>query len=335
MNQAKVMLLIDADNVSIDVIEQTVHHLIAEFGALHGRRAYCNAESALKHQNTFKRLGIRPMVNLAAGKNSTDIALAVDAVELVMRERPDVLAIASSDSDFAPLVTRVREKGCRVLGFGQDGKTGDSTVALYDRFVQFSSKGVLVDPDAPPTRRAPAKRAPAKKAAVAKSAPAAAAPATKDAAAKKTGRGKAGVALAAEAPPASQGASPTPVAKAPKQPKAPTPAKPQVARNKPSVASQVAQVVARVMADAVGFTAPEPATTPSPNLPPSGDVARILAAAPELRDGQWHELNEVALHLRGAGMLGKNQSSTKLLGKHPEHFELAPSSQPNKVRQRP
>jgi uncharacterized protein (TIGR00288 family) len=183
MTSPKVMLLIDADNVSIDVIEQTVHHLLAEFGALHGRRAYCNPESALKHQTIFKRLGIRPMVNLAAGKNSTDIALAVDTMELVMRERPDVLAIASSDSDFAPLVTRVREKGCRVLGFGQDGKTGDSTVALYDRYVQFSARGVLVEAGAAKPARTP--RAAAKKAAPAKKA-AAPAPAPKKTVARKS-----------------------------------------------------------------------------------------------------------------------------------------------------
>ncbi|MCK7499815.1 MAG: NYN domain-containing protein [Comamonadaceae bacterium] len=44
-------------------------------------------------------------------------------------ERPDVVAIASSDSDFAPLVARLREKGCRVVGIGQEGKTGDETLA--------------------------------------------------------------------------------------------------------------------------------------------------------------------------------------------------------------
>jgi len=68
----RTMLLIDADNVSGDVIEQAVHQVLAEHGALHVRRAYCTAEAALKHQMLFKRLGVRPMVNLAAGKNSTD-----------------------------------------------------------------------------------------------------------------------------------------------------------------------------------------------------------------------------------------------------------------------
>jgi uncharacterized protein (TIGR00288 family) len=136
----KVMLLIDADNVSVDVMEQAVRLLHQQHGGLHVRRAYCTAESAVKHQATFKRLGIKPMVNLAAGKNSTDIALAVDAIDLVVAERPDVVVIASSDSDFAPLVMRLREKGCVVRGIGQQGKTGDETQDVYDDFTVLAHR---------------------------------------------------------------------------------------------------------------------------------------------------------------------------------------------------
>ena len=115
----RVMLLIDADNVSADVIEQAVQRTMDEYGAIHVRRAYCNAEMAVNRQAMFKRLSVRPMVNLSTGKNSTDIALAVDAIDLVIDERPDVVVLVSSDSDFAPLVIRLREKGCRVCGIGQ------------------------------------------------------------------------------------------------------------------------------------------------------------------------------------------------------------------------
>ena len=132
MSADRVMLLIDADNVSVDVIEQAVEWVAKHCGGPHVRRAYCTAESAVQHQQLFKRLSIRPMVNLAAGKNSTDIALAVDAIDLAITERPAVMVIASSDSDFAPLVARLREKGCRVLGIGQAGKTGDETQTGYD-----------------------------------------------------------------------------------------------------------------------------------------------------------------------------------------------------------
>lgn len=151
---SRVMLLIDADNVSTDVMEQAVAGLLDEHGALHVRRAYCTAESALKHQTLFKRLGIRPMVNLAAGKNSTDIALAVDALDLVLAERPDVVAIASSDSDFAPLVARLREKGCRVVGIGQQGKTGDETQTVYDAFTVLAHRKSTARKTASPARAA-------------------------------------------------------------------------------------------------------------------------------------------------------------------------------------
>jgi uncharacterized LabA/DUF88 family protein len=170
----RVMLLIDADNVSLDVIEQAVPWVHKHYGGPHVRRAYCTAESAVKHQAAFKRLAIRPMVNLAAGKNSTDIALAVDAIDLATSERPQVVVIASSDSDFAPLVARLREKGCRVVGIGQDGKTGDETIGVYDDYEVLAHRKATARSAAParaPAAKAPAKRTP-RKAAAKKTAPA-------------------------------------------------------------------------------------------------------------------------------------------------------------------
>ena len=119
----KVMLLIDADNVSADVISQAVEKVLAEQGAIHVRRAYCTAESAQKNLALFKRHSIRPIVNLSAGKNSTDIALAVDALDLVLAERPQLVVIVSSDSDFAPLVAYER--------LGQDARLAIPTPDHY------------------------------------------------------------------------------------------------------------------------------------------------------------------------------------------------------------
>jgi uncharacterized protein (TIGR00288 family) len=152
MNDARrVMLLIDADNPSADVIEQAVQRTLAQYGSIHIRRAYCGMERAVTHQALFKRLLVRPIVNLSAGKNSTDIALAVDAMDLAISERPDVVVLVSSDSDFAPLVIRLREKGCRVCGIGQHGKTGEETAAVYDEFVDLKHQ---------PARAPAAKRTP-------------------------------------------------------------------------------------------------------------------------------------------------------------------------------
>ena len=143
-----VMLFIDADNVSTSVIDQAMTRVLAEQGAIHVRRAHCTAETALKHQHFFKRHSIRPIVNLSTGKNSTDIALAVDAMELVAAQAPQVVVIVSSDSDFAPLVIRLREKGCRVLGVGQMGKTGEDSRGVYDGFIDLEHHKARAAPKA-------------------------------------------------------------------------------------------------------------------------------------------------------------------------------------------
>ncbi|RUR67318.1 NYN domain-containing protein [Variovorax guangxiensis] len=188
----RVMLLIDADNVSAEVIEQAVQRTMDEYGAIHVRRAYCNAEMAVNRQALFKRLSVRPMVNLSTGKNSTDIALAVDAIDLAIAERPDVVVLVSSDSDFAPLVIRLREKGCRVCGIGQQGKTGEETIGIYDAFTDIAHNAI-----AKPAARTVA----AKKTAAAKAPRAKAEPAAKKAAARKTTKAKAAAKPQPQQPP--------------------------------------------------------------------------------------------------------------------------------------
>jgi hypothetical protein len=204
MNNAhrpRVMLLVDADNVSVDVIQQAFDLVVQRHGGVHVRRAYCTPESALKHAKLFTSLSMRPMVNLSAGKNCTDIALAIDAIDLATAERPDVAVIVSSDSDFAPLVVRLREKGCRVEGIGQTGKTGEDATAVYDDFVDIAHRRA-----AP---RTPAKRTPARAPAVVAVAAPAPAPAP---AARKRGtrkdspsRGRAVEPTMAAAPPVPEG----------------------------------------------------------------------------------------------------------------------------------
>ncbi len=160
--QLRVMLLIDADNVSADVIEQAIEKVHAEHGAIHVRRAYCTAESALANLKLFKAHSIRPIVNLSTGKNSTDIALAVDAVDLVTIERPDVVVVVSSDSDFAPLVIKLREKGCRVEGIGQQGKTGEDSKPVYDDFTDIEHRRAHSGRTSVPRKRAAPARKPAR-----------------------------------------------------------------------------------------------------------------------------------------------------------------------------
>ncbi len=322
MTTDRVMLLIDADNVSVDVMEQAVRLLLNQHGALHVRRAYCTAEGALKNQTVFKRLGIKPMVNLAAGKNSTDIALAVDAIDLVLAERPDVVVIASSDSDFAPLVQRLREKGCVVRGIGQHGKTGDETRDVYDDFTVLehrkptgaaspatAARGV---PEDKPARKAPARKAAAKKA------PAAAKKAAKPAA--RTARKPVVVEVEDEAPAPAAAAKP-----ARKTSRSRAAAKPAAEEVVVSAAPALAPAAAPVAA---------PARTASASVPLHEKARQILACMPELQRGETLELRVASQRLREADLLSKSGSSTKLLGQFPELFELLPPGQPNHLRMR-
>lgn len=161
MNDTRVALLIDADNLSGDVIEQAVEHLLKLYGAIHFRRAYSSPQKVIEHTELFRRHSIRPMVNVPTGKNSTDIALAVDAIDLAITEGPDVVVIGSSDSDYAPLAQRLREKGCRVLGIGQAGKTGSESPLAYDEFIDLAHRKARAPaPAAPDARPARARTAP-------------------------------------------------------------------------------------------------------------------------------------------------------------------------------
>lgn len=199
----KIAFLVDFDNVATDVIEQALNAVFKDYGAAHIRRAYCNAEQAQREQNFLKRLGLRAIVNLAIGKNSTDIAMAVDAMELAISEKPDVIVLVSSDSDFAPLVLRLREKGAWLRGFGQYGKTGDGVIQIYDQFNELAHDSGRASPK--PAAKPAAKRAPARKAAAAK-------PAVKKGEPPKSA---APVASPVAAPvPAAKAAAPAPVAKA-------------------------------------------------------------------------------------------------------------------------
>ena len=295
----RVMLLIDADNVSSDVIEQAAQRTMAEYGAIHVRRAYCNAETALKQQALFKRLSVRPMVNISAGKNSTDIALAVDAIDLVIAERPHVVVLVSSDSDFAPLVIRLREKGCRVCGIGQQGKTGEETVGVYDEFIDLAHKSGPAAVSRGAGASAVAPRAPA----------ASRAPSRKTASSRSTAK-FADQALQADEFSAARAASPAP--SAPDAPSAPVaPRVPTASRKTTSRSAARKNAPAKVSA-------------------PSEAAEFILRAAPALLSGSDVPLNDVAKALRTAGLLGKHGSSLKLFDKLTDEFAVL--QHPDRIR---
>ena len=116
-----IALLIDADNASYHGIDPVLT-VLAELGQVNIRRAYGNwAKPALAKWNQIThRYGLQPVqqFDLTKGKNATDMAMTIDAVDLLYRGKVDGFGIMSSDSDFTPLVTRLRQDGLLVYGFG-------------------------------------------------------------------------------------------------------------------------------------------------------------------------------------------------------------------------
>ena len=117
----RIALLIDADNISHTKIAEMLAEL-SKYGTANIRRAYGNWASAGLKGWTVKlhEFAIRPIqqFNYSAGKNATDIALVIDAMELLYTQKLDAFCIASSDGDFTPLVMQLRANGHEVYGFG-------------------------------------------------------------------------------------------------------------------------------------------------------------------------------------------------------------------------
>ncbi len=117
-----IALLIDADNADLGTIERVLAEL-ADQGDVRIRRAYGNwFKSGLKAWDAqLTGHGIRAVQQSdpVKGKNATDLALVIDAVDLHHTMRPDVYALVSSDSDYTPLAHYLRERGAKVLGFGR------------------------------------------------------------------------------------------------------------------------------------------------------------------------------------------------------------------------
>lgn len=143
----RIALLIDADNISHAKIAAMLAEL-SRYGTANIRRAYGDwASSALKGwKEKLHAFAIRPIqqFSYSAGKNATDIALVIDAMELLYTQELDAFCIASSDADFTPLVMQLKANGHDVYGFGER-KTPDPFVNACTTFLYLDS---LVDPEA-------------------------------------------------------------------------------------------------------------------------------------------------------------------------------------------
>ncbi len=135
----RVALLIDADNSPASKISLILNEL-STFGETTVRRAYgaTGRKNELKgwEEAVLHEHAIRPMqqFDYSKGKNASDMAMVIDALDLLYTDQPDAFGIVSSDSDFTPLVMHLRAKGAAVYGFGAR-KTPEPFVNACSRFL--------------------------------------------------------------------------------------------------------------------------------------------------------------------------------------------------------
>lgn len=138
-----IALLIDADNAPAAKIEVILAE-VARHGTAHVRRAYGNwTKPNLKQwEAVLHTYAIQPiqLYDYSKGKNASDIAIVIDAMDLLASERMEAFAIVSSDADFTPLVMRLRSAGKKVYGFGE-AKTPDPFVNACSQFTYLEALG--------------------------------------------------------------------------------------------------------------------------------------------------------------------------------------------------
>ena len=142
-------LFCDFENVAIGVrdakydkfdVRKVLEHLLLK-GSIVVKRAYCDWErykefKAAMHEAAFELIEI-PHVRMS-GKNSADIRMVVDALDLCYtKAHVDTFVIISGDSDFSPLVSKLRENDKTVIGVGVKNSTSDLLIANCDEFIFY------------------------------------------------------------------------------------------------------------------------------------------------------------------------------------------------------
>ena len=137
---SRVAVLVDCDNTSPEILKYALQ-VVAQFGRVVMRRGYGNHQTlANKWQEALVRMAFTPCLQYqyAAGKNTSDIALALDAQEALFDDRADTFCLVTSDSDFAYLCRKLRERGATVVIVGE-AKTPDALQNASDQFFMWQA----------------------------------------------------------------------------------------------------------------------------------------------------------------------------------------------------
>jgi len=137
ISQAKLAVLIDADNTQPAIIEGLLSE-VAKYGIASVKRIYGDwtSNNLRSWKDKLLEYAIQPIQQFSytVGKNATDSAMIIDAMDLLYSENLDGFCIVSSDSDFTRLAARLREDGLMVYGFGEK-KTPRAFVSVCDKFI--------------------------------------------------------------------------------------------------------------------------------------------------------------------------------------------------------
>jgi len=143
----KIALLIDCDNVSHRSIEGVIDEL-SKYGKVNIRHAYGNwkSENMKGWEEKLHPHAIKPIQQFAytTGKNATDAAMIIDAMDLLYTHNIDAFALMTSDSDFTPLVMRILSNGITVYGFGEK-KTPSPFVKACSQFIYTENLEAIED----------------------------------------------------------------------------------------------------------------------------------------------------------------------------------------------
>ncbi len=149
--EKKIALLIDGDNAQSKFIESMLSEA-GKYGKVTIRRIYGDwtGTGLAGWKNQINKYAIRAIQKFAfaKGKNSTDTAMIIEAMDILYSNNVTGFCIASSDSDYTGLAQRIREEGIFVMGIGEAKKTTEAFVNACDIFIYTENLGLENEPEA-------------------------------------------------------------------------------------------------------------------------------------------------------------------------------------------
>ncbi len=147
-NERQVAVLIDTENVGMGPMPWLFDQ-ISDVGRIIVRRAYADWSGTVVKRDQLLEMGIELIEvfrSASSGKNSSDIRLVIDAIDLLYQSPVDTFVVVSSDSDFVPLVSKLRAAGREVIGAGRKATASRTLVRSCDRYIYLDQGEKMVAP---------------------------------------------------------------------------------------------------------------------------------------------------------------------------------------------